>query len=137
MVAIRHRYSPGGSATGVGAMAILNMVEGNSEALVTGAKLTLTGDLGISSTKTGLIDSDLTARVEVTGGTTDKSKSIAVNAVISTNNVLGTTSAKLIDSTINSGDNVSVTAVPEPAEYAMLIAGLGVIGAVARRRKAA
>jgi hypothetical protein len=100
----------GGSATGVGAMAILNMVEGNSEALVTGAKLTLTGDLGISSTKTGLIDSDLTARVEVTGGTTDKSKSIAVNAVISTNNVLGTTSAKLIDSTINSGDNVSVTA---------------------------
>ena len=34
-------------------------------------------------------------------------------------------------------DNVSVTAVPEPAEYAMLIAGLGVIGAVARRRKAA
>jgi len=28
-----------------------------------------------------------------------------------------------------------VTAVPEPAEYAMLLAGLGVVGMVARRRK--
>lgn len=33
-------------------------------------------------------------------------------------------------------DNVSVTAVPEPETYAMLLAGLGVMGAVARRRKA-
>ena len=29
-----------------------------------------------------------------------------------------------------------VTAVPEPETYAMLLAGLGVMGAVARRRKA-
>lgn len=36
-------------------------------------------------------------------------------------------------------DNVSlqVTAVPEPESYAMLLAGLGVIGAIARRRKQA
>lgn len=33
-------------------------------------------------------------------------------------------------------DNVSVTAVPEPETYAMLLAGLGVMGAMARRRKA-
>ena len=32
-------------------------------------------------------------------------------------------------------DNVSVTAVPEPETYAMLLAGLGVMGAVARRRQ--
>ncbi len=32
-------------------------------------------------------------------------------------------------------DNVSVTAVPEPETYALLLAGLGVMGAVARRRK--
>ncbi|MDR2926344.1 MAG: THxN family PEP-CTERM protein [Azoarcus sp.] len=32
--------------------------------------------------------------------------------------------------------NLSVTAVPEPETYAMLLAGLGVIGAVARRRAA-
>ncbi|MBK7006138.1 MAG: FxDxF family PEP-CTERM protein [Burkholderiales bacterium] len=31
----------------------------------------------------------------------------------------------------------SVTSVPEPETYAMLLAGLGVMGAIARRRKAA
>ncbi|MBK7006396.1 MAG: choice-of-anchor C family protein [Burkholderiales bacterium] len=31
-------------------------------------------------------------------------------------------------------DNISVTAVPEPETYAMLLAGLGVMGAIARRR---
>lgn len=31
-------------------------------------------------------------------------------------------------------DNVSVTAVPEPQTYAMLLAGLGLMGAIARRR---
>lgn len=40
----------------------------------------------------------------------------------------------------NNGDNtgsvrVNVTAVPEPETYAMLLAGLGVIGFMARRRK--
>jgi len=32
-------------------------------------------------------------------------------------------------------DNVSVTAVPEPETYAMLLAGLGLMGTIARRRK--
>jgi hypothetical protein len=32
---------------------------------------------------------------------------------------------------------ISVTAVPEPETYAMLLAGLGVMGAIARRRKQA
>ena len=31
-------------------------------------------------------------------------------------------------------DNISVTAVPEPESYAMFLAGLGIMGAVARRR---
>lgn len=34
-------------------------------------------------------------------------------------------------------DNISVTAVPEPETYAMLLAGLGLMGAVARRRRQA
>jgi hypothetical protein len=39
------------------------------------------------------------------------------------------------DSYGGSLDNVSVTAVPEPQTYAMLLAGLGLMGAIARRRK--
>lgn len=34
-------------------------------------------------------------------------------------------------------DNVSVSAVPEPANWAMLIAGFGLVGAAARRRRIA
>lgn len=34
-------------------------------------------------------------------------------------------------------DNISVTAVPEPETYAMLLAGLGLMGALARRRRQA
>ena len=34
-------------------------------------------------------------------------------------------------------DNVSVSAVPEPEIYAMLLAGLGLMGAMSRRRKSA
>ncbi len=33
--------------------------------------------------------------------------------------------------------NFNVTAVPEPETYAMLLAGLGLVGAIARRRKTA
>jgi hypothetical protein len=40
------------------------------------------------------------------------------------------------DSLGGSLDNVSVTAVPEPETYALMLAGLGLIGAVVRRRKA-
>jgi len=39
------------------------------------------------------------------------------------------------DSLGGSLDNVSVTAVPEPQTYALMLAGLGVMGFVARRRK--
>lgn len=41
------------------------------------------------------------------------------------------------DSYGGSLDNISVTSVPEPETYAMLLAGLGVMGAIARRRKQA
>jgi choice-of-anchor C domain-containing protein len=43
--------------------------------------------------------------------------------------------ASYVDSSGATLDNVSVTAVPEPETYAMLIAGLGLMGAVAVRRK--
>jgi hypothetical protein len=39
------------------------------------------------------------------------------------------------DSLGTSLDNISVTAVPEPETYAMMLAGLGLVGFAARRRK--
>jgi hypothetical protein len=39
------------------------------------------------------------------------------------------------DSVGGSLDNISVTAVPEPETYAMLLAGLGMMGAMVRRRR--
>lgn len=59
-----------------------------------------------------------------------------------TGNYLASTGNTLLSfastGTGNSGvvlDNVSVTAVPEPESYAMMLAGLGLMGAIARRRK--
>jgi len=43
--------------------------------------------------------------------------------------------ANASDSFGGSLDNVSVTAVPEPETYALMLAGLGVLGAVVRRRR--
>lgn len=43
--------------------------------------------------------------------------------------------AQISDSLGGSLDNISVTAVPEPETYAMLLAGLGLMGTIARRRK--
>ncbi|HOY86680.1 MAG TPA: FxDxF family PEP-CTERM protein [Methylotenera sp.] len=52
----------------------------------------------------------------------------------------GTTNLRLFYFDENNGDNsgsisVNITAVPEPETYAMLLAGLGMIGFMARRRK--
>lgn len=51
-----------------------------------------------------------------------------VIGVVDINDYLGTSELRI--------DNVSVSAVPEPETYAMLLAGLGLVGAYTRRRKA-
>ena len=50
-------------------------------------------------------------------------------------NTLKFKAAGTSDSYGGSLDNISVTAVPEPETSAMLLAGLGLLAAVARRRK--
>jgi hypothetical protein len=47
--------------------------------------------------------------------------------------VAGTNYALGFDTTVSA--YTEVTAVPEPETYAMMLAGLGLVGAVARRRK--
>lgn len=49
-------------------------------------------------------------------------------------NIIGTKSNTAIS---NYNGSVTVTAVPEPETYAMLLAGLGLMGGIARRRKQA
>lgn len=55
-------------------------------------------------------------------------------------NAFGTSSQKITKMVFTSGnnafetDNWAVSAVPEPESYAMLLAGLGLIGTIARRR---
>lgn len=51
------------------------------------------------------------------------------------NNRLTFEATGLSDSLGGSLDNVSVTAVPEPETYAMMLAGLALMGSIARRRK--
>ena len=52
-------------------------------------------------------------------------------------------SARIVNTDPNSNqglfsvDNINIIPVPEPETYAMLLAGLGLMGAVARRRKVA
>jgi hypothetical protein len=64
------------------------------------------------------------------------------NAFTFANLGAGTYSLKATGSVAGGGSNFiaaqyQVTAVPEPETFAMLLAGLGVMGAIARRRKAA
>ena len=55
----------------------------------------------------------------------------------------GSTTLTFLGSAVGNGnntlvglDNVAVTAVPEPAAYAMMLGGLAVVGGIARRRRA-
>ncbi|PXW99558.1 putative secreted protein with PEP-CTERM sorting signal [Sphaerotilus hippei] len=73
-----------------------------------------------------LLDSDglFNQTISYTGGVFD-------NAVFYFGDTAGNASALLTEAI----DNVSVTPVPEPETYAMMFAGLGVLGAVAKRRR--
>ncbi len=66
----------------------------------------------------------------------------AGNTVTVTDSFFATGSGNLVmafrgvNGSITTLDNVSITAVPEPETYAMLLAGLGAIGFMSRRRQA-
>jgi hypothetical protein len=104
-----------------------------------GATYKLTFDLG-SSSNYGLPSSIL-----ADAGTTQQSFSVNSAAINHWTSFSMTFTASSATTTIgltgNQGpnyiglDNVAVVAVPEPETYAMMLAGLGLMGFIARRRK--
>jgi hypothetical protein len=73
-----------------------------------------------------LLGTPLTMSGGVVSGTFTFDPAVSQYTLLITGNATGTG---------NYGFSLIAQAVPEPAEYAMLLAGLGLIGAVARRRK--
>jgi len=104
---------------------------------VTGSFDYLLNAVGASgNTYTGSAISGLTASLYL--GNTLKSTSTGLNYSFS-NLLSGTYTLKASGTVANGGFNLlitnyTVTPVPEPETYAMLLAGLGVMGAIARRR---
>lgn len=72
----------------------------------------------------------------VAGGSVNSWQHFTGLVNLSGSTVLTFAATGLSDSYGGSLDNVSVTAVPEPETFALMLAGLGIMGAVARRRKA-
>ena len=71
----------------------------------------------------------------VAGGAVNNWQHYTALVTLSGPTTLTFSAAQTSDSLGGSLDNISVTAVPEPETYAMLLAGLGLMGTIARRRK--
>lgn len=78
----------------------------------------------------GYVGNTLTYSVDVTS--TTAAPTLATFNWVGVTKVIVSDANKTGQSVI---DNITVAAVPEPETYAMLLAGLGLMGAVARRRK--
>ncbi|MGB3645615.1 MAG: LEPR-XLL domain-containing protein, partial [Mesorhizobium sp.] len=97
----------GGDAIAAGGIATLNSIDSGASARVTAAEIVATGNMLVSALQSGMITANTTARVEATGSA--KGKSIAVNGVIATNNVVGHATA-LVDGSAVAGADLDVTA---------------------------
>jgi hypothetical protein len=92
---------------------------------------------GLGYSLGGTSGSVLMGAINLTGSNNWQHFSSVVNLGTSGSSVLKFYARGLSDSYGGSIDNISVTsAVPEPESYAMLLAGMGLIGAVVRRRRA-
>lgn len=86
-----------------------------------------------SASESGVVSQSFQAVAEATNGGTINSLYVGLSA----NRVLGNIHEETYSYTVNQWtQNVAIAApVPEPETYGMMLAGLGMMGAVARRRK--
>ena len=110
-----------------------------SFATVTGQGYTLSFDLSVNngSSNNNALYVDLTgsSQVAFAGSTPFTTQTLNFVATGTLTTLMFTSGASGYSGAVI--DNVSVSAVPEPETYAMLLAGLGLMGVIARRRKQA
>jgi hypothetical protein len=83
---------------------------------------------------TGTLISNVSFGLATTGVSFDNAAGLS-NTLISRLSVVGSNSAMTSYSGSEIGSPASIAAVPEPTSYAMLFAGLGLVGSMVRRRK--
>ena len=105
--------------------------------------------LDMRSSADGYAASLFSATLESGGYPNFQTYTANLDAIASLQNLTGTTTFRLygtpaggysnfaLDSLTLTGDVNPLTPVPEPQTYALMLAGLGVLGAVARRRRQA
>lgn len=99
------------------------------------ASLTVGGITGFSAWLNGVLLVGPTSSVTA-GGVTVKTQVVAGGTVLPAGFYeLKVSGTGITGSSASYGGNIVATPVPEPETYAMLLAGLGVVGFVARRRK--
>lgn len=124
------KIGAGNEVAVLGQLRVQDLVDANvslSNSIASAAPLNVT-----SSSFATLATTDWTATASIGQLATDK-------AVVSIQNILsafvGPSSGYVFIEKNSAVLSVNVTAVPEPQSFAMLLAGLGVVGAMARRRR--
>ena len=118
----------------------------NGDTLIVGLLSDLTGDLALvdstglfAGTPTGLLTAEWAISTFLAGNSPFAESSLTVRAVNNTSFAFGiaTDSSDNIGPLVDSVKLTDIGVIPEPATWAMMIAGFGLVGFAARRRRTA